>query len=106
MAKPATVLWTLPALNSLLDIVRYIQVDSPSAAQRLAEEIRTKISRLERFPASGRVVPEFPSSGLREILVRDYGIIYRIVKNRSRVEILTVRHAARLLEGIPEVEGE
>lgn len=98
MAKPATVLWTRPALDSLFEIIRYIQSDNPSAALHLADQIKTKVSRLERFPTSGRAVPEFPSSGLREILVGNYRIIYRIVKDASRVEVLTVRHGARLFE--------
>ena len=106
MGKPTTVLWTRPALDSLLDIIRYIQSDNPHAAQRQAGQIRTKVSRLDRFPSSGRVVPEFPSSGLREILVGNYRIIYRVVKEASRVEVLAVRHGARLLEEPPETEGK
>ena len=104
MTKRATVLRTRPASGSLLDILRYIQADSPSAAQRLAEEIEAKTSRLGRFPISGRVVPKFPSSGLREILGGNYRIIYRLVKEKSRVEVLTVRHGARLLDERPEAK--
>jgi len=106
MAKQTTVLWTRPALDSLLEIVQYIQIDSPPAAKRLAAQIKTKTSPLERFPTSGRVVQEFPGSGLREILIGNYRIIYRVVKEPSRVEILTVRHGARLLEEHPETEGK
>jgi plasmid stabilization system protein ParE len=76
MGKPISVLWTRPALDSLLDIVRYIQFDNPPAAQRLAAQIKTKVSLLEHFPSFGRVVPEFPRSGLREILVGNYRIMY------------------------------
>lgn len=104
MAKQTTVLWTRPALDSLLEIVRYVQMDSPPAAERFAAQIKTKTSRLERFPSSGRVVPEFPSSGLREILIGNYRIIYRVVKEASRVEVLAVRHGARLLEEAPVAE--
>ena len=36
MPKRATVVWTKPALDSLLDIIRYIRRDNPAALQRLA----------------------------------------------------------------------
>jgi len=98
MGKSTTVVWARPALDSLLELVRYIQVDNPSAAQRLATQIKAKVSHLEQFPFFGRVVPEFPRSGLREILVGNYRIIYRFAKEALQIEILVVRHSARLLE--------
>lgn len=98
MPKRASLVWTRPALDSLLDVVRHIQRDNPAAAQRIGAAIKAKVTRLEIFPESGRMVPEFPSGGLREVLVDDYRIIYRIVPLRTRVEILAVRHGARLLE--------
>src|SRR3990167_645994 len=97
MAKPIAVVWTRPALDSLLGIVRHIQTDNPAAATRVAGRINAKTSRLERFPHSGRLVPEFPGSGLREIMADNYRILYRIATRPARVEILTVCHGARLL---------
>lgn len=98
MAKTTPVVWTRPALDSLLEIVRHIQADNPAAAQRFAQQIKTKASRLEAFPDSGRIVPEFPSSGLRELIAGDYRIICHVAKRPARVEILTIRHGARLLD--------
>jgi toxin ParE1/3/4 len=97
MTKRVSVTWTKPALESLLEIASHIKLDNPSAAKRFAAAIKTKVTRLEEFPESGRQVPEFPSSALREIIVQDYRIIYQIRQSRLRVEILTVRHGARLL---------
>ena len=102
MPKRASLVWTRPALDSLLDVVRYIKRDNPPAAQRFAATIKTKVTRLELFPDSGRVVPEFPSGGLREVLVDNYRIMYRVVMPRTRVEILAVRHGARRLESLPQ----
>jgi len=101
MANPATIVWTRPALDTLLDIVCHIQLDNPNAARRFADEIKKKVLRLERFPDSGRLVPEFPTSGLREILAADYRVIYRHVRPRKTVEILSVRHGSRLLSSEP-----
>ncbi len=68
----ASLVWTRPALDSLLDIARFIQADKPSAARRFVASIKGKVGRLQTFPQSGRVVPEFPSGGLREVIVADY----------------------------------
>ncbi|TAK07218.1 MAG: type II toxin-antitoxin system RelE/ParE family toxin [Candidatus Manganitrophaceae bacterium] len=98
MAKrPHAISWTNPALQNLLEIVQYIQTDKPAAARNFVKQIKRKVSRLARFPNSGRVVPEFPSSGLRELIVENYRIIYRILPGKSAIQILTVRHGARSL---------
>ncbi len=98
MASRVAIVWTRPALASLLEITRYIQIDNPPAARRFASAIKSKVGRLEKFPESGRTVPEFPTSGLREIIVSDYRVIYRYLKATSRVQILAVSHGARTLE--------
>ena len=100
----ASLVWTRPALDSLLDITRYIQADKPSAARRFAASIKGKVGRLQAFPQSGRVVPEFPAAGLREVLVADYRIIYRFMKSRNTVQILAVHHGARLLDVTPTAD--
>lgn len=97
----ASLVWTRPALDSLLDVTRFIQADKPSAARRFAASIKGKVGRLQAFPQSGRVVPEFPSGGLREVIVADYRVIYRFMKSRNTVQILAVHHGARLLDVIP-----
>ncbi len=102
MARRAGVVWARPALDSLLDIVRHIQADNPSAARQFAAAIKTKTARLQKFPESGRTVPEFPASGLRELIVGDYRVIDRVLKAPASVQILSVRHGARLLESPPE----
>ncbi len=102
MPKRASLVWTRPALDNLLDVVRYIKRDNPPAAQRFAATIKAKVTRLELLPESGRLVPEFPSGELREVLVNDYRIIYRVVTPRTRVEILAVRHGARRLESLDQ----
>jgi len=89
--------WATPALRDLLEIVEYIRADNVQTAARFARQVRSKVSRLAVFPHSGRTVPEFPSTGLREVLIGDYRVIYRVVSASRRVEILIVRHGARRL---------
>jgi len=47
-------------------------------------------------PFIGRVVPEFNEKLIREIVVGNYRIIYRI-KSDIQVDVLRIYHAARLL---------
>jgi plasmid stabilization system protein ParE len=55
--------------------------------------------RLAQFPESGRAVPEFSQSDVREVIYRPYRIVYRLV-GTDEIHILRVHHSARLF---PEV---
>jgi plasmid stabilization system protein ParE len=54
---------------------------------------------LARFPLSGRVVPELHLSDYREVIVREYRIIYRLTA--EDVLIVTVVHGKRDLPSLP-----
>ena len=53
------------------------------------------VSTLDDFPESGSTVREFGRKDVRQILVGDYRVIYRV--KRRNVEILTIRHTAYLI---------
>lgn len=91
----ASVTWTKQALFDVDNIAEYIAQDSKYYAKIFVEKIFTSITRLEVFPESGRVVPELNNLSIREIILGNYRIIYRV--NSEFVEILTVYHSARLL---------
>jgi len=48
------------------------------------------------FPEIGRIVPEYADPKMREIIYRNYRIVYRI--EERIVEIITVFHGSKLLE--------
>lgn len=56
--------------------------------------------RLEAFPYSGRLVPEIARPNLRELLVGNYRIVYRV--DGDDVSILGVRHGSRRLTDLPD----
>lgn len=63
------------------------------------------IHGLERFPESGRPVPELPHRpDLREVIHGAYRVIYRV--EPGEVSVLTVRHGRRLLDPSEVGEGE
>jgi toxin ParE1/3/4 len=59
-------------------------------------DVFAAVERLDLLPQSGRVVPEKNDPQIREILLGNYRIIYRL---RDEVaELLTIHHGARLLD--------
>ena len=48
------------------------------------------------FPMMGRIVPEIVDTAIRELLLGNYRIIYRL--NGEVIEILTIYHGSRLLD--------
>ena len=87
--------WSPEALQDLLDIHDFISRKAPAQADQLIDALITSAEQLERFPHSGRSVPEYDVPAIREIIHSPYRIIYR-VENTS-VEIVTVLHGARKL---------
>ncbi len=87
--------WTKQALNDVESIAEYISKDSPYYAKIFSQKIFKSVERLEIFPKSGRIVPEMKNKTIREIIIGNYRIIYKI--NTDKIEIITVYHSARLL---------
>lgn len=88
--------WTPQAADDLESITDFIAADSPHYASLFAISIITAVERLESFPKLGRSVPEVSDPAIRELLLGNYRIIYRI--NASLIEILTIYHGSRLLD--------
>ncbi len=88
---------TTTAFADLDEIEEYISRDSPSIARRFIEKILSRLSQLENFPNSGRIVPEFADESLRELIEGKYRIVYKLNAGQVIV-ILRVVHGARLLE--------
>ena len=99
----AEVRWALRALEDLREIHDFITRDSPRAAEALVERIFSASERLTSFPLSGRLVPEFPGSGYRELLVGNHRVQYRVAD--TAIWIVTLVHGMRLPVR-PEEEGE
>ena len=90
----AEIYWSPQAIADVESIRDFVGRDSPSYGTLVASRLVDYVERLGRFPESGRIVPEFHDPTLREILWRNYRIVYRYTNNRA--EIVTVFHGARL----------
>ncbi len=91
----AEVKWTPQALEDVETIANFIARDSIYYARMFTIKVFEAVNRLELFVESGRIVPELNRKEIREVILGNYRIIYR-VKDKV-VEILTVYHSARLL---------
>ena len=88
--------WTTQAKTDLINIAEFIARDSKKFAKIQISRIRQRTQQIADFPHSGRTVPELNDKDIREVIIGNYRIIYRIV-NENRVDILTVHHSARIL---------
>lgn len=92
----AEVRWTHQAAKDLEAIADYIGRDSPREAAAFVADVLSAVDRAGSFPLSGRRVPESDSPSLREIILGNYRIIYRV--RDEAVVILTIYHCARRLD--------
>jgi toxin ParE1/3/4 len=63
-------------------------------------ELISGTDRLREFPSIGRIVPEYRSDNIREIIFRPYRVVYRVNYQENLCEIARVWHSAR---GIPQL---
>lgn len=87
--------WTDQAVEDLRSIREFISRDSPRYGRLVAERLYEATSRIEAFPRSGRVVPEVGREDVRELIVGEYRIVYRLAGDTA--ELLTVFRSSRLL---------
>jgi toxin ParE1/3/4 len=89
------VIWTDLAIADLRSIHEYIAQDSKTYADSFIEKILQRVDQLESFPQSGRIVPEFNKETLRELILGNYRIVYRV--QNEFVGIVRVHHNAQNL---------
>lgn len=93
------ILWSPLAIERMTQVAEYIANDNPTASEKWIDSVFKKVEQLEKFPKLGRIVPEANRNEIREILYKNYRVIYRLDKNY--ISILTVRHGKQIL---PEKE--
>jgi toxin ParE1/3/4 len=76
-----------------LEGLQYVARDKPGAGRRLRARAESTLRRLERFPSSGRRIPEFPELPHREVVLHPFRFVYRV--DKKTVWIVAVWHSAQ-----------
>lgn len=90
------IVWSNPSVQDLAELYDYIAEDSPRHAKDFLRELRRTVENLSDFPNLGRMVPELENPAVRELILGNYRIIYRL-GTQDRLEIARIRHVKRLL---------
>jgi plasmid stabilization system protein ParE len=85
--------WTDTALGHLDAIYRYIARDSPVYAKRMVDRLTRRSQQIGAFPLSGRMVPEYEMTQIREAVEGPYRVIYYI--KPDQIDVLAVLHGAQ-----------
>ena len=86
MARRLTVTFSESAVADLEDVRDwYTGQGAPDVGARLVDGVIERVEQISAFPESGRVVPEFETPWLRELIYPPFRIVYRIGEDRVRV---------------------
>ncbi len=96
------VIWSYEATEDLDALAEYIARDSSFYAAAFTQQILDVSRSLNEFSERGHIVPELGDSNIRELIIREYRLIYSI--EQSCVVILALVHGARDLKTLWEKE--
>lgn len=88
--------WTKRAVESIYEIQEYLLTKSESFVKVFTDKIFEKVDLLINFPESGRMLPELERPDIRELIYKNYRIIYKIV-SEEEIDILFVHNSYRPL---------
>lgn len=89
------IIWAKEAMINLQQIEDFISAENPDAAIRLTDKLISLTKNLVRFPKKGRIVPELSIDRIREIIHKNYRLVYVIKKNS--ITIISVFESHKLL---------
>ncbi len=87
----AKINWTRQAIEDIYEIREYYKPRSAKYAEQLTDKIFEKGENLEKYPQIGRMVPELEKPEIRELIYKNYRIIYRVV-TADQIDILAVHN--------------
>ena len=83
-----TLRWTEQAVDQLSTIAEYISLSSPVYAEQVLERLVLRLHQAQKFPESGRRVPQSGHSNARELIKPPNRIIYRV--RHEALEVLAI----------------
>jgi len=89
-----TIQWTDRAQDDLAAIHAFIETNSPHYAPVVVRRLLQRLSAFKTFRSLAGRVAEYNDPDVREIVLRPYRIVYRLV-SANEIHVLTVHHGAR-----------
>ena len=91
--------WSESASHDLAEIAAHIARDSEFYAASVIRQLIEAARTLDLFAERGRVVPEYRDPSIRELLIRDYRLVYEV--GETVIHVVRVVHGSRLLSPPP-----
>ena len=91
--------WSKQAIEDIHRIQEYYSDFAVTFSIQLVDQIFDKENLIADHPEIGRIVPELNNKSVREIIFRNFRIIYAIFDSQ-RISILTVHESSRPLSNI------
>lgn len=92
---PLRIVFTANAEKDVDEVIDFISIDSPAAAENMAGRIEQSIRLLAERPHLGRPAPETGQTGMRRLSVPPYVIFYFV--SETALEVVRILHGARQL---------
>ena len=85
------------AINDLRELLLYYEEQlAPQAGQRFVTEMLDRIDTLIDNPDIGRIIPEFSTDNIRELIHKPFRVVY--LRESSIISIVRVWRSERILE--------
>ena len=90
------IIWSRNSEHDLDQIFEIISQDSLVKATHFIAELSKSVEKLQIFPETGRIVPEYSITHIREIIHKKYRSVYSVLENK--IVILTVFNGHKTLQ--------
>ena len=84
------IIWAPRVVEKISELADFITEDSPPRAKKWLESIFESVEQLSDFPEIGRILPNQNDHNLRQLIIENHHVIYRI--NKKQIRILVIRN--------------
>lgn len=91
----ARLIWSVQGSEDVESIAEYIGQSSPANAREFIQQVKELAASLPQQPRLGSMVPEWEDENLRERLLNNFRVIYRI-RDEDVIIVTVVRGSRRL----------
>lgn len=88
--------WSNRVFDDIDSTADYLANYSRRFASAFVDSVFAKVELLKQFPEMGRMVPEINRSEIRELIYKQYRIVYQVIDSQH-ILVVSVHHSARPL---------